>query len=34
LGSGPMHTKAKVIHRSYELGTLSYLCLQFDSVTE
>jgi 4,5-DOPA dioxygenase extradiol len=27
LGSGSEH--AKVIYRSYELGTLSYLCLQF-----
>ncbi|MGI2730505.1 MULTISPECIES: DODA-type extradiol aromatic ring-opening family dioxygenase [Bacillus cereus group] len=27
MGSGD--TKGKVIHRSYELGTLSYLCFQF-----
>ncbi len=29
MGSGDPSNKAKVIHRSYDLGTLSYLCLQF-----
>lgn len=26
---GSSNAEGKVIHRSYELGTLSYLCLQF-----
>jgi 4,5-DOPA dioxygenase extradiol len=29
MGSGDPQAKAKVIHQSYDLGTLSYLCLQF-----
>lgn len=29
MGSGGANADAKVIHRSYEHGTLSYLCLQF-----
>lgn len=29
MGSGSGLEKAKVIHRSYEFGTLSYLCMQF-----
>lgn len=29
LGSGGDPSEAKVIHRSYEMGNLSYLCLQF-----
>lgn len=29
MGSGETESKAKVIHRSYELGTLSYLSLAF-----
>lgn len=29
MGSGDSLDDAKVIHRSYEFGTLSYLCLQF-----
>ncbi|MEE4561090.1 class III extradiol ring-cleavage dioxygenase [Paenibacillus polymyxa] len=29
MGSGDPANKAKVIHRSYEMGNLSYLCLQF-----
>lgn len=28
MGSGDSQTKAKVIHRSYEAGTLSYLCFE------
>ncbi|WCK53564.1 class III extradiol ring-cleavage dioxygenase [Aneurinibacillus sp. Ricciae_BoGa-3] len=29
MGAGGPNTDAKVIHRSYDLGTLSYLCMQF-----
>ncbi|MGX9706468.1 dioxygenase family protein [Laceyella tengchongensis] len=29
MGSGSPQAEAKVLHRSYDLGTLSYLCLQF-----
>ncbi|MFC3884172.1 DODA-type extradiol aromatic ring-opening family dioxygenase [Bacillus songklensis] len=29
MGSGDSQTKAQVIYRGYEFGTLSYLCLQF-----
>jgi 4,5-DOPA dioxygenase extradiol len=29
MGSGDPQTKAQVIYRSYEYGTLSYLCFQF-----
>ena len=29
LGSGDPGRKPKVIHRSYDMGTLSYLCMQF-----
>ncbi len=29
MGSGDPHAEAKVIHRSYDMGTLSYLCFQF-----
>ncbi|WP_027415925.1 DODA-type extradiol aromatic ring-opening family dioxygenase [Aneurinibacillus terranovensis] len=29
MGSGNQETEAKVIHRSYDMGSLSYLCLQF-----
>lgn len=29
MGSGDDPTKAQVIHRSYDLGTLSYLCYKF-----
>ncbi|UOF91997.1 dioxygenase [Fodinisporobacter ferrooxydans] len=29
MGSGEPQAKAKVIHRSYDLGTLSYLCFEF-----
>ncbi len=29
MGSGDPSSTAKIIHRSYDLGTLSYLCFQF-----
>jgi 4,5-DOPA dioxygenase extradiol len=29
MGSGEPQNEAKVLHRSYDLGTLSYLCFQF-----
>jgi 4,5-DOPA dioxygenase extradiol len=29
MGSGDPSRKPEVIHRSYDFGTLSYLCLQF-----
>jgi 4,5-DOPA dioxygenase extradiol len=29
MGSGDPARKPEVIHRSYDMGTLSYLCLQF-----
>lgn len=31
MGSGASNGKPEVIHRSYDMGTLSYLCFQFNS---
>jgi 4,5-DOPA dioxygenase extradiol len=34
MGSAGTPVKAKVIHRSYDMGTLSYLCFRFDCAEE